>query len=96
MGPVTFFLDASDDVIGSWRTLRPDAEPGRLVLGEDYWIVLSFARLRDAGVDVCLSNRLPAAGIAVFYAGDKRAVWSQLAGPCAAGFLRHSRTYRRG
>jgi hypothetical protein len=78
MAPITFFLDADDATLASWRALRPDAEPHRLVLGEDYWIVLTFARLRDAGMDVHLSNRVPDAGVVVFYAGDKRAVWSQL------------------
>lgn len=76
--PVTFFLDASDKDIASWRALRPDAEPQRLVLGEDYWIVQTFARLRDAGDDVRLDNRVPDDGIVVFYAGDKRAVWRAL------------------
>ena len=78
MDPVTFFLAADDDTIASWRTLRPDQESQRLVLGEDYWIVLTFARLRDAGLDVHLSNRLPDMGVVIFYAGDKRVVWSQL------------------
>ena len=78
MGPVTFFLDGDDDTIAAWRALQPDQQPQRLVLGEDYWIVLTFARLRDAGIDVRLSNRLPDAGVVVFYAGDKRAVWAQL------------------
>ncbi|MFL6592423.1 MAG: glycosyltransferase [Luteimonas sp.] len=78
MPPITFFLDAEDASLASWRTLQPDAEPQRLILGEDYWIVLSFARLRDAGMDVRLSNRVPDTGVVVFYAGDKRAVWSQL------------------
>jgi hypothetical protein len=80
MGPVTFFLDGDDDTIAAWRALQPDQQPQRLVLGEDYWIVLTFARLRDAGIDVRLSNRLPDAGVVVFYAGDKRAVWTQLRG----------------
>jgi len=80
MAPVTFFLDGDDATIAAWRALQPDRQPQRLVLGEDYWIVLTFARLRDAGIDVHLSNRLPDAGVVVFYAGDKRAVWSQLRG----------------
>jgi len=78
MHPITFFLDADDAALASWRALRPDAEPQRLVLGEDYWIVLTHARLREAGMDVRLANRVPDAGIVVFYAGDKRALWSQL------------------
>src|SRR5699024_595021 len=78
MAAVSFFLDADDPTIASWRALQPDAEPRRLVLGEDYWIVLTYARLRDAGDDVARVNRLPDAGVVVFYAGDKRAVWSQL------------------
>jgi hypothetical protein len=78
MTPITFFLHADDAAIDAWRGLQPDAEPQRLVLGEDYWIVLTYARLRDAGMDVRLSNRMPNAGIVVFYAGDKRAVWAQL------------------
>ncbi|MFL6591733.1 MAG: glycosyltransferase [Luteimonas sp.] len=78
MGPVTFFLDGDDDAIAAWRALQPDQRPQRLVLGEDYWIVLTFARLRDAGIDVRLSNRLPDEGVVVFYAGDKRALWAQL------------------
>jgi hypothetical protein len=78
MRPITFVLEADDATLASWRVLQPDAEPHRLVLGEDYWIVLTFLRLRDAGADVRLSNRIPDAGVVVFYAGDKRAVWSQL------------------
>ena len=76
--PVTFFLAAGDATIAAWRTLRPDAEPARLRLGEDFWIVLSYCRLRDAGVPVVLDNRVPDDGIVVFYAGDKRAVRAQL------------------
>jgi hypothetical protein len=74
--PITFCLDVDDKDIASWRALRPDDEPQRLVLGEHYWIALSHARLRDAGVDVRLDNRLPDDGIAVFYAGDKRVAWA--------------------
>ncbi len=74
--PVTFYLDVDDKDIASWRTLRPDQEPRRLALGEDYWITQTFARLRDAGGDVRLDNRVPDDGIVLFYAGDKRPVWS--------------------
>lgn len=73
--PVTFYLDADDKSIASWQALCPDAAPSRLVLGEDYWIALSWMRLRAAGVDVALSNRVPDQGVVVFYAGDKRALW---------------------
>jgi hypothetical protein len=73
----TFFLDCGDAALAAWRGFAPDAEPGRLLLGEDYWIALSFARLRDAGLPVRLDNRLPDAGTVVFYAGHKRAVWRQ-------------------
>lgn len=73
--PVTFFLDVPASELEAWRALRPDQEPQRLVLGEHYWIVLTCARLRAAGMAVQLDNRLPDAGVVVFYAGDKRAVW---------------------
>ena len=73
--PVTFYLDVDDKDIASWRALRPDAEPQRLVLGEDYWITQTYARLRDAGDAVQLDNHVPESGIVLFYAGDKRAVW---------------------
>jgi len=76
--PVTFFLDADDATIASWRALQPDVEPARLLLGEDFWIVLTFCRLRDAGRPVVLDNRVPDDGIVVFYAGDKRAARAQL------------------
>lgn len=76
--PVTFFLEADDATLAAWRGLQPDREPHRMVLGEDYWIVQTWARLRDAGVPVALDNRVPDDGIVVFYAGDKRAVWKQL------------------
>jgi len=76
--PVTFFLDADDAAIASWRTLQPDVEPARLLLGEDFWIVLTYCRLRDAGLPVALDNRVADDGIVVFYAGDKRAVRAQL------------------
>jgi len=88
MAPVTFFLDGDDDTIAAWRALQPDQQPQRLVLGEDYWIVLTFARLRDAGIDVRLSNRLPDAGVVVFYAGDKRVVWAQLRGASDTAYQR--------
>jgi hypothetical protein len=78
--PVTFFLDADDAAIAAWRTLQPDAQPARLLLGEDFWIVLTYCRLRDAGLPVVLDNRVPTDGIVVFYAGDKRAVHAQLRG----------------
>ncbi|WP_182687094.1 glycosyltransferase [Marilutibacter spongiae] len=68
----TFYLAVDDAEIARWRTLDPDLEPHRLVLGEHYWIVLSYLRLRDAGVDVALDNRIPAEGPVLFYAGDKR------------------------
>ena len=74
----TFFLDAPASAIDAWRSLRPDRTPQRLVLGEHYWIALTFARLRAAGMAVRLDNRLPASGAVVFYAGDKRAVWRQV------------------
>lgn len=73
--PVTFYLDVDDKDIASWRALCPDAEPQRLVLGEDYWITQTYARLRDAGEPVRLDNRVPDAGIVLFYAGHKRPVW---------------------
>lgn len=76
--PVTFFLAGDDATLAAWRALQPDLEPQRMVLGEDYWIVQTWARLRDAGVPVVLANRVPEDGIVVFYAGDKRAVWTQL------------------
>jgi len=76
--PVTFFLDVDDAAIASWRALQPDVEPARLLLGEDFWIVLTYCRLRDAGLPVVLDNRVPDDGIVVFYAGDKRAVRAQL------------------
>lgn len=76
--PVTFYLDVSDKDIAGWRALCPDAEPQRLALGEDYWITQTFARLRDAGMDVRLDNRVPDDGIVLFYAGHKRPVWAAL------------------
>lgn len=78
--PVTFFLDADDTTIAAWRALQPDAQPARLLLGEDFWIVLTYCRLRDAGLPVALDNRVADDGIVVFYAGDKRAVRRQLRG----------------
>jgi hypothetical protein len=76
--PVTFFLDADDAAIAAWRALQPDIEPARLLLGEDFWIVLTYCRLRDAGLPVALDNRVADDGIVVFYAGHKRAVRRQL------------------
>ena len=73
--PTTFLLDVPDAALADWRALDPDAEPQRLVLGEHYWIVLTWRRLRAAGLDVRLGNDVPDAGPVVFYAGDKRAVW---------------------
>jgi hypothetical protein len=72
--PVTFYADVSDAELAGWRALRPDAEPQRLVRGDECWIAQTCARLRDAGMPVSLDNRVPAEGIVVFYAGDKRAV----------------------
>lgn len=71
----TFFLDVPDAALADWRALDPDREPQRLVLGEHYWIVLSYLRLRAAGLDVRLDNDVPATGPVLFYAGDKRALW---------------------
>lgn len=75
--PVTFFMDVPAAELHAWRRLQPDQAPQRLVLGEHYWIALTFARLHAAGTAVRLDNRLPASGAVVFYAGDKRAVWRQ-------------------
>lgn len=74
--PITFLLDVGDEDIASWRALCPDREPQRLVLGEHYWIAMTYARLRDAGADVRVDNRVPREGIVVFYAGDKHKVWA--------------------
>jgi len=68
-------MDVPAAELDAWRNLRADEAPQRLVLGEHYWVALTHARLRDAGVPVCLENRLPPSGAVVFYAGDKRAVW---------------------
>lgn len=76
--PVTFFLAVDDAALARWRTLDPDADPQCLLRGEDYWIALTHARLRAAGAAVQLDNRVPEHGIAVFYAGDKRAVRAAL------------------
>lgn len=75
---IHFFLAGSDADIAGWRDFVPDREPQRLVLGEHYWVVLSYCRLRDAGVPVQLVNRVPAHGVVIFYAGDKRPVWKAL------------------
>jgi hypothetical protein len=32
---VTFFLAGDDATLAAWRTLEPDAQPQRMVLGED-------------------------------------------------------------
>lgn len=77
-GSVTFFLAGDEATLASWRGLQPDREPQRMVLGEDYWIVQTWARLRDAGLAAALDNRIPDDGVVVFYAGDKRAVWRRL------------------
>ncbi|GAB3745475.1 glycosyltransferase [Lysobacter olei] len=82
--PVTFYLDVSDKDIASWRALRPDEAPQRLLLGEDYWITHTYTRLRDAGDDVRLDNRVPDTGIVVFYAGHKRPVWRAARGGSGA------------
>lgn len=74
-GETTFFFDCDDATLAAWRAFVPDADPARLVLGEDYWIALTYARLRDSGLSVRLDNRLPDAGTVVFYAGHKRALW---------------------
>jgi hypothetical protein len=76
-GETTFFFDCDDATLRAWREFDPDANPARLVLGEDYWIALTYARLRDAGLPVRLDNRLPDVGVVVFYAGHKRALWRQ-------------------
>src|SRR5690606_19256577 len=75
--PVTFFMDVPAPALDAWRGLRPDDTPQQLVLGEHYWIALTHARLRDAGLPVALDNRVPDAGTVVFYAGDKHEAWRQ-------------------
>lgn len=72
--PTTFYADVPDAELAGWRALRPDAEPQRLVRGDECWIAQTHARLRDAGAAVRMDNRVPNAGVVVFYAGDKRAV----------------------
>ena len=73
--PVTFYADVDDAALASWRALQPDREPERLLRGDECWIAQTCARLRDAGVPVRLDNRVPDAGLVVFYAGDKKRVW---------------------
>lgn len=73
--PVTFYTDVDDAALAGWRALQPDREPGRLLRGDECWIAQTHARLRDAGVAVQLDNRVPAEGVVVFYAGDKKPVW---------------------
>jgi hypothetical protein len=72
--PVTFYADVPDAELAGWRALRPDAEPQRLIHGDECWIAQTHARLRDAGVAVRMDNRVPDDGLVIFYAGDKRAV----------------------
>src|SRR5690606_20977353 len=75
--PVTFFMDVPAPELEAWRELRAAGAPRRRVLGEHYWIALTSARLRAAGAAVALDNRVPAAGVVLFYAGDKHAAWRQ-------------------
>ena len=76
--PVTFYTDVDDAALAGWRALRPDAEPGRLLRGDECWIAQTHARLRDAGMPVRLDNRVPGEGLVVFYAGDKKRVWREI------------------
>lgn len=66
---VTFVLHGSD--VASLARLDPDRDWREFVTGERAWVLQTFLRLRAAGLDASLCDRLPRAGIAVFSASHR-------------------------
>ncbi len=66
---VTFVLHGSD--VAPLARLDPDRDWREFVTGERAWVLQTFLRLRAAGLDASLSDRLPRTGIAVFSASHR-------------------------
>lgn len=67
--PVTFVLQGED--LPRLATLDPDRDWREFVTGERAWILQTYLRLRAAGLEASLADRLPRSGIAVFSAGQR-------------------------
>jgi hypothetical protein len=68
--PVTFFLHG--EPLAELSRLDPDRDWREFVTGERAWILQTYLRLRAADAAVRLANELPAEGIVVFSAKQRR------------------------
>jgi hypothetical protein len=68
-------------------TLDVDRDWRAFVTGERAWILQTYLRLRAAGLDVELTDRLPASGIAVFSSKQRRALRAANGGPTGATLI---------
>jgi hypothetical protein len=69
--PVTFFLPGEGD-LETLRRLDPESDWREFARGQRAWILQSYLRLARAGYPAELSGDLPARGLVVFHAQDKR------------------------
>ena len=68
---VTFFLP-DEPRLEELKSLDPDRDWRLLSRGQAAWVLQTYLRLARAGLPVGLSGRLPAEGLVVFHARDKR------------------------
>ena len=71
--PPRFFLAGEADLAGL-AELDPDRQIEEFGRGERIWILQTFLRLRRAGAEVELVDRVPASGLLVFHSKQERAV----------------------
>lgn len=84
--PVTFVL-LGDKPRSVLERFEPDRDWREFITGERAWILQTFLRLRDAGLPVALNDELPASGIVVFTAKQRRELRRARARPPSGALL---------
>jgi len=68
---VSFFLPLEPD-LAALSTLDPDRDASEFRRGERAWILQTYLRLRAAGFDCALVDRVPASGLVLYHAKHDR------------------------